>query len=479
MSTRRCTMILAAGQGTRMKSPLPKVLHLAAGVPLIAWAIEAARDAGADDIVLVVGHAREAVIDVVRARFGDAVRFAVQTEQRGTADAVRAGMAAVRDDVTEVVITYGDVPCVPADALAQLSALRGSQKALLSLITTEVDDPTGYGRIVRDGRGHPVAIREHKDCSPEERKIRSVNPGLYAVDRAFLSLALHSISSDNAQGEFYLTDLVALAARASKEGVAELPWEPLSLRGVNDRAELAAVEATLYARTADRHRRAGSTIAAGALIDRDVAIEPGVTLGSGVILRGRTTLGPGTSVDVGCVLEDARVAGGAALKPYCIVTRSEVGVGASLGPFAHIRPESVVGDGAHVGNFVELKKTRLGPGAKANHLAYLGDGDVGARANIGAGTIFCNYDGFQKHTTTVGEGAFVGSNSSLVAPVTIGRDAYVGSGTVVTKDVPDEALAVGRARQENKLGYGARLRARLAAAKQALLSASAPTKPGH
>jgi bifunctional UDP-N-acetylglucosamine pyrophosphorylase/glucosamine-1-phosphate N-acetyltransferase len=481
MTTRRCTMILAAGQGTRMKSALPKVLHLAAGIPLVAWAIEAARDGGADDIVLVVGHGREAVIEAVRARFGDVVRFAVQTEQRGTADAVRAGLAAVRDDVTEVVITYGDVPCVPAEALAKLSALRASQRSLLSLITTEVDDPTGYGRIIRDARGRPVAIREHKDCAPEERAIRSVNPGLYAVDRAFLALALNSISSDNAQGEFYLTDLVALAARASKDGaVAELPWEPASLRGVNDRAELAAVEATLHARIADGHRRAGSTLAAGVRIDRDVSLEAGVTLGPGVVLRGRTRVAAGAVIDVGCVLEDATVASGATLKPYCVVTASEVGVAASLGPFAHLRPESVVEQGAHVGNFVELKKTRLGPGAKANHLAYLGDGVVGARANIGAGTIFCNYDGFQKHTTTIGEGAFVGSNSSLVAPVTIGRDAYVGSGTVVTRDVPDEALAVGRARQENKLGYGARLRARLAAAKQALLSAAATAaKPGQ
>jgi bifunctional UDP-N-acetylglucosamine pyrophosphorylase/glucosamine-1-phosphate N-acetyltransferase len=475
MSTRRCTLILAAGQGTRMKSTLPKVLHPAAGIPLLAWAIETAQEAGTDAIVVVVGHGRESVIAAVRARFGDAVRFAVQHEQRGTADAVRAGMRAVPDDTTEVLITYGDVPCVPAEALARLAALRVERQALLALVTTELDDPTGYGRILRDALGRPIAIREHKDCSPDERKIRSVNPGLYAVDRAFLDRALNSISSNNAQGEFYLTDLVALAARHPPEpSVAELPWEPSALRGVNDRAELAAAEAILYARIADRHRRAGSTIASGVCIDRDVTLEAGVTLGPGVVLRGRTHIAAGATIDVGCVLEDAHVHANATLKPYCVVTKSVVGVGASLGPFAHLRPESILEEGAHVGNFVELKKTRLGPGAKANHLAYLGDGVVGARANIGAGTIFCNYDGFQKHTTTIGEGAFVGSNSSLVAPVTIGRDAYVGSGSVITRDVPDEALAVGRARQENKLGYGSRLRARLAAAKQALLSASTP-----
>lgn len=465
-------MILAAGQGTRMKSTLPKVLHSAAGAPLIAWAIEAARDAGADSIVVVVGHGREAVIETVRARFGDSVRFAVQTDQRGTADAVRAGMTAVDAEVSEVVITYGDVPCVPAEALRSLAKSRADHGSLLALMTTEVPDPTGYGRILKDARGRVAAIREHKDCTADERAIRTVNPGLYAVDRAFLDTSLGRISSQNAQGEFYLTDLVALAAQASPEGVAELPWEHLALRGVNDRTELAAVESVLYERIADRHRRAGSTIATGARIDHDVELEPGATLGPGVVLRGKTRISTGATVDVGCVLDDTRVGPGAALKPYSVLVRSEVGVNAQVGPFAHLRPESVIEENAHVGNFVELKKTRLGNGAKANHLAYLGDGDVGAGANIGAGTIFCNYDGVQKHVTRIGEGAFVGSNSSLVAPIQIGRGAYVGSGSVITRDVPDDALAVGRARQENKLGYGARLRERFAAAKRALVAAA-------
>jgi bifunctional UDP-N-acetylglucosamine pyrophosphorylase/glucosamine-1-phosphate N-acetyltransferase len=472
MTTRRCTMILAAGQGTRMKSMLPKVLHAAAGAPLIVWAIEAARDAGADSVVVVVGHGREAVVEAVRARFGASVRFAVQTEQRGTADAVRAGMSEVDDDVSEVVITYGDVPCVPAEALRALSLARAARGAHLALMTTEVLDPRGYGRILRDARGSVVAIREHKDCTDAERLVRTVNPGLYAVERAFLASSLGRISSQNAQGEFYLTDLVALAAHASPDGVAEVPWEPTALRGVNDRAELASVEASLYERIADRHRRAGCSIATGARIDHDVTLEAGASVGPGTVLRGRTSVAAGASIDAGCVLDDAVIGPGATLKPYCVVARSEVGLNAQVGPFAHVRPESVLEEGAHVGNFVELKKTRLGAGAKANHLAYLGDGVVGAGANIGAGTIFCNYDGVQKHTTRVGEGAFVGSNSSLVAPVTIGRGAYVGSGSVITRDVPDDALAVGRARQEIKPGYGARLRERFAAAKRALQAAA-------
>ncbi len=465
-------MILAAGQGTRMKSTLPKVLHQAAGAPLIAWAIEAARDAGADSIVVVVGHGREAVIESVKARFGDSIRFAVQTDQRGTADAVRAGMTAVEPDMTEVVITYGDVPCVPAEALRALSKARTSRSAHLALMTTVVPDPTGYGRILKDAQGDVVAIREHKDCSDDERAIHTVNPGLYAVDRAFLDASLGRISSQNAQGEFYLTDLVALAAQASIGGVAELSWEHLSLRGVNDRTELAAVESVLHERIADRHRRAGSTVATGARIDHDVEVEPGAAVGPGVVLRGKTRVSTGATIDAGCVIDDARIGPGAVLKPYSVIARSEVGMNAQVGPFAHLRPDSVIEENAHVGNFVELKKTRLGNGAKANHLSYLGDGDVGAGANIGAGTIFCNYDGVQKHTTRVGEGAFVGSNSSLVAPVHIGRGAYVGSGSVITRDVPDDALAVGRSRQENKLGYGARLRERFAAAKRALQAAA-------
>ena len=452
----RCTIILAAGQGTRMKSSLPKVLHAVAGAPMVFWSIDAALAAGSDSVVLVVGHGREAVTESVRARFGERVRFAVQTEQRGTADAVRAGMTEVPGDAREVLITYGDVPCVPARALDALVAARGS--APLAMITTEVADPTGYGRVLRDDQGRIRAIREHKDCSAAERAVRCVNPGLYAADRAFLAASLGRIGSTNAQGEFYLTDLVAIAA--DEGGVADLPWEPTPLRGVNDRAELAAAEAQLWDRVADEHRRAGSTISVGARIDRDVVVAPGVTIAANVTLRGHTSLGTGTFVDTGCVLEDAAIGEGVLLKPYTLVTRCEVHDGAQLGPFAHLRPESVVEAGAHVGNFVELKKTRLGKGAKANHLAYLGDGVIGPRANVGAGTIFCNYDGFRKHVTTLEEGAFVGSNSSLVAPVTIGRNAYVGSGSVITRDVPEDALAIGRAKQENKEGYGRRLRER-------------------
>ncbi|MEZ4391215.1 MAG: bifunctional UDP-N-acetylglucosamine diphosphorylase/glucosamine-1-phosphate N-acetyltransferase GlmU [Polyangiales bacterium] len=455
--TARCTIILAAGQGTRMKSTLPKVLHPLAGVPMITWAVDAALSAGTEQVVLVVGHGREKVMESVRQRFGERVDFAVQHEQRGTADAVRAGVGAVRDDVTEVMITYGDVPSVPPEALRRLAAARGD--GLLSLLTTEVDDPTGYGRILRDAEGRVVGIREHKDCSDAERAIRSVNPGLYCVTRAFLERGLAGISSENAQGEFYLTDLVAIAAQEG--AVAEVPWAAAVLQGVNDRAELATAEEILRKRIADAHRRAGSTVASSAVIDRDVEVSPGAFIGPNVVLRGRTRIGPNAVVDVGSVLDNAVIEQDATVRPYSIISNSQVGPEASVGPFAHLRVDSHVGHKASIGNFVELKKTEVRAGAKAQHLAYLGDGDIGPGANIGAGTIFCNYDGVRKHQTTIGEGAFVGSNSSLVAPVTIGKGSYVGSGSVITRDVPEDALAVGRARQEIKPGYASRIRERL------------------
>lgn len=441
-----------------MKSVLPKVLHPVAGAAMVHWAVEAALGSGSDDVVLVVGHGREAVESAVHERFGARVAFAVQAEQRGTADAVRAGLGAVLPAVDEVMITYGDVPCVEAAALSALATLRASSGAKLALLTTTVDDPRGYGRILRDAQGRVVAIREHRDCSAEEAAVREVNPGFYCVDRAFLESALGQIGSTNSQGEFYLTDLVALAA--AEASVASLPWGAASLQGVNDRAELVRVETLLLERIAETHRRAGVRVAAGARVERDVVLDPDATIGPGCVLRGRTRVGSGTVLDVGCVLDDVVLGQGVMVKPYSVLALCRVEAGAQIGPFAHLRPDSVVEEGAHVGNFVELKKTRLGKGAKANHLAYLGDGDVGPGANIGAGTIFCNYDGARKHVTVVKEGAFVGSNSALVAPVTIGAGAYVGSGSVVTLDVPDDALAVSRARQVNKEGYASKLRAR-------------------
>ncbi len=454
-------IVLAAGQGTRMKSDRPKVLHEVAGRPMVAFAVEAAIRAGAKEVVVVVGHGREDVEAALGERFSSGVRIAVQAEQRGTGHAVRCAMPALEGWDGRVVILYGDCPLVPAQAIEALHAASRLSGGPLAMLTAELDDPTGYGRILRDGGGRVVAIREHRDCTGEERRIREVNPGIYAVDAAFLRGALDRLGSDNAQGELYLTDVVAMAA---EEGaVASVPWDMAVLRGVNDRWELAEADRGMRERILRAHAREGVTLRApwATFIDADVRIEPDAVIEPGVVLRGRSVIGAGARVDVGCVLDNVTVAAGAWLKPYTVATDSAVGERAQTGPFSHLRPATDLGPDTRVGNFVETKKTRMGRGSKANHLAYLGDGQIGEDVNVGAGTIFCNYDGYQKHTTVLEDGAFVGSDSQIVAPVTIGKGAYVGTGTTVTRDVPADALAISRVKQVNKEGYASRLRARL------------------
>lgn len=465
MSAPFVAVVLAAGLGKRMRSARPKVLHEACGWPLAAWPLEAARVAGAERAVAVLGHAREAVAAALTPRFAGFLDTAHQPEQRGTGDAVRCGLAPLAGYEGTVVVLYGDCPLVPPAAIDALVRKRGAAK--LSLLVGRLPDPAGYGRILRDAGGRVVGVREQRDCDEAERGIDEVNPGLYAVDAAFLRSALARLSSDNAQGELYLTDVVAMAAEAG--GVADVPWSMDDLRGVNDRHELAVAEAALRARIVEAHARAGVTVRdpAATYVGADVELAPDAVLEPGVTLRGRTRVGAGAHLDVGVVLTDVVVEEGARVLPYTVATDSRIGAGAQVGPFSHLRPGSDLGPEVHVGNFVETKKTRLGRGSKANHLAYLGDGQIGEGVNVGAGTIFCNYDGVQKHTTTLEDGAFVGSDSQLVAPVTIGRNAYVATGTTVTRDVPPDALAISRTRQSNKDGYAARLRARFEAAKKA------------
>jgi len=459
-------VILAAGLGKRMRSDLPKVMHEAAGLPMVAYPVQAAFDAGASRVVVVVGHGRELVEKFLADRFGDRVSFAVQKEQLGTAHAVLQAKQALASFDGPILILYGDVPLVPADLLSDLATTFRQSHAALALATCELEDPIGYGRILRDAKKHIIGIREHRDCSKQELAIREVNPGLYIVDRAFLFKALGSLSSGNAQGEFYLTDVVAKAAK--KGGVAGVPADAAMLRGVNDRAELARADEAMRARITRKWMVQGVTLRdpATTFIGPDVEIGPDTILGAGVHLRGGTRVGTGVQIDVGTVITDTEIGDRAVLLPYTIVTDSRVGTGARLGPFAHVRPHSDIGPDAHVGNFVELKKTVLGKGSKANHLAYLGDGMVGQDVNVGAGTIFCNYDGFGKWTTTLEDGCFIGSDSQLVAPLRIGKGAYVGTGSTVTMDVPDGALAIGRARQVNKEGYAEKVRARLKARKE-------------
>jgi bifunctional UDP-N-acetylglucosamine pyrophosphorylase/glucosamine-1-phosphate N-acetyltransferase len=441
-------------------------MHTLLGRPMVSYPVQAALDAGAEHVAVVVGHGREQVQAELEARFGEPVRCAVQEQQRGTGDAARCGQAAVGDFDGWLVILNGDIPLLTAEAVGQLVARAEQGGGDLALLTATVDDAAGYGRILRDDAGRVRAIREDRDCSEAEREIREFNPGVYCIRAGFFRERIGALGTENAQGELYLTDLVELAAGSSDgAGVADLPWPVADLHGVNDRGELVQRERDLRRRQARALSRAGVTLRDpdSAFIDADVEIAADVEIGPGVHLRGKTRIEEGAFVDAGCVLSDCVVRARAHLKPYTVASESEIGARAEVGPFSHLRPGSALSEEVHVGNFVETKKTSMGPGSKANHLAYLGDGVVGAKVNVGAGTIFCNYDGFAKHRTVLEDGAFIGSDSQLVAPVTVGRDAYVATGTTVTADVPADALAIGRARQQNKEGLGKRMREKLRA----------------
>lgn len=464
-ATQVSAIVLAAGQGTRMKSTRPKVLHEIAGRPMVHYPVRAALDAGASEVIVVVGHGREEVEKSLRAAFGERVKIAVQSEQRGTGHAVACGLPAVSSQTTSLLVLYGDTPLVEAMLLrGLLEAWAGRQGEAMAMVTCEVSNPAGYGRIVRGAGGQVQAIREHRDCSPEELKIGEINPGLYLYDSGFLRDTLPRLRPQNAQQELYLTDTVA---EAVPRGVITVTGVAAHLEGVNDRSQLDDLERRMLDRIATRWRKEGVTIRQGVWIADTVTLEPDVIVEPGVVLRGATIVRRGARIDVGAVVEDSEVGAGAYVRPYSVLQRSTVGSEAQIGPFSHLRPGSEIHEGAHVGNFVETKNTTMRKGSKANHLAYLGDGDVGEGANVGAGTIFCNYDGYRKHRTVIGAGAFIGSDSQLIAPVTVGAGAYVGTGTTVSKDVPPDALAIGRIAQENKLGYASRLRARFKAAAEA------------
>ncbi len=447
-----------------MKSALPKMLQPLAGRPLVHYAVRAATDAGADEVVVV---ASPATLDAIRAylevEFDDIlIRCVVQDPPRGTGDAARVGLEAAGASA-RVLIVNGDVPLLGAKDLRRAVDALGSDDVTLALLSCQLDDPRGYGRVLRDEDGRVREVREQRDLQTDaEHAVREMNAGIYAAKRRELDAALAEVRPDNAQGEYYLTDVVETLGKA--RGAVAIESNPDAMHGINDRAQLDAVERMLFSRIADGHRIRGVTVRGDARIDDTVEIAPDATIEAGVTLRGGSKVGARARIDVGSVVTDSEIQEDAYLKPYCVVTSSRVGPSAQIGPFAHLRPQSEIEQDAHIGNFVETKKTRVRKGAKANHLAYLGDGDIGEGANVGAGTIFCNYDGFQKHQTTIGEGAFIGSDSQLVAPITVGKGAYVGTGTTVTKDVPDGALAIGRAKQDNKEGYARRLKSRLESA---------------
>ena len=451
------TLILAAGLGTRMKSRRAKVLHEVAGRPMIESSIAVARSLGSQRVLVVLGHQREEVEAAIRARFGaGAVEVVAQLEQRGTGHAVGMAEAALANWSGPVAILSGDVPLLTAGTLRRLILAQANRR--LALVTTRLASPEGYGRVVRDGDERLLRIVEHKDAGDEERAINEINAGLYCADRAFLFQALHEVGNHNAQGEYYLTDIVAAAARDGE--VATVDAEAAEILGVNDRADLARADRDLRHRINAGHLLAGVTLLdpGSVRIDGDVVIAPDCVIGPSVELRGRTTVGAGVRIEAGCVLTDVSVGAEAHLLPYVVAAQTSIGPRAQVGPFAHLRPGTVLDEAVKIGNFVETKKAHFGVGAKASHLSYLGDAEIGAHANIGCGTITCNYDGYQKYKTVIGEGAFIGSDTQLVAPVTVGAHAVVAAGSTITSEVAPGALGISRVEQKQVPGYAERKR---------------------
>jgi len=437
---KRACVILAAGQGTRMKSPTPKVLHKIGGRAMLDWVIDVAEALGCDPIVVVIGAGAPAVAAHVKARLGDGA-IAVQDPPMGTGHAVLAAKGALGSFEGDVLVNYADGPLLGAEEIAPLFDLRRAG-ADLAVLGFETPEPAAYGRLIQDAKGGLVKIIEAKDASAAELAIRACNSGVLAAPSGLLFDWLSKVGCDNAKREYYLTDVVGLAnADGCSVRAAFAPEE--AFKGVNSQAELAVAEAAFQ-----QKRRAG-LMADGVtmLAPETVHLAFDTQIAGGAVVEPYVMFAPGVTVETGAVI-----------RSFSHLESCVVRAGALIGPYARLRPGADIGENAHIGNFVEVKKVKVGKGAKANHLSYLGDGSVGAGANIGAGTIFCNYDGFDKFDTHVGENAFIGSNSALVAPVTIGAGAFTGSGSVITRDVAPDALALGRASQVEKSGWAARFR---------------------
>jgi len=443
-------VILAAGQGKRMCSALPKVLHPLAGRPLLAHVLDAAERLGSAKTVVVYGHGGEQVPSVLGDRD---CAWVEQAERLGTGHAVRHAMP-VLQDLDRVLVLYGDVPLVDPETLGGL--IEASRDCPLGILTATLGDPTGYGRILRDpGTRHILRIVEHRDASPEERDIREVNTGFLVAERTRLQGWLDRLTNDNAQGEYYLTDVIGLAVAEGEEVASVQAPTVEEISGVNDRVQLAALERHYQGRLAEDLMRAGVTLADPARIDIRGTLKTGrdVTIDVNLVVEGRVSLGDGVRIGPNCLIRDSVIAEGVEILANCVIEGAQVGPGARVGPFARLRPEAHLDANTHIGNFVEIKKSRVGPGSKVNHLTYVGDAEIGRGVNVGAGTITCNYDGANKFKTVIGDGAFIGSNTALVAPVTVGAGATIGAGSVITSDAPPEELTLARGRQVTIPGW--------------------------
>jgi len=440
-------VILAAGKGTRMKSALPKVLHPLAGKPLLGHVFDLADRLGAQKTICVIGHGAE----VVRERFADKHPVWVeQKEQLGTGHAMQQVLPHIGQN-EKVLVLYGDVPLIAESTLKKLLAI----SAPYSILTLEMENPQGYGRIVRNDIKEIVAIIEEKDADAQQKKIKEVNTGVIAINSDLLHEWLPKLENNNAQKEYYLTDLVSFAWKERVSMGSCHPGLPHEVDGVNDRVQLARLERQYQLHMAHELMRAGVSMCDPARFDLrgEFSFGQDCSLDINVILEGKVTLGNGVSVGANCILIDCEIGDGVEIRPNSIIESSRIAAGCTIGPFARLRPGSVLAERAHVGNFVEVKKSSLGVGSKANHLTYIGDAEIGNNVNVGAGTITCNYDGVNKSKTIIGDNAFIGSNSSLIAPVTIGAGATIGAGSAISKEAPEHALTLTRAKQMTLSGW--------------------------
>ncbi|MPY83845.1 MAG: bifunctional UDP-N-acetylglucosamine diphosphorylase/glucosamine-1-phosphate N-acetyltransferase GlmU [Actinophytocola sp.] len=463
MTTPLSTLVLAAGEGTRMRSTTPKVLHPIAGRPLVEHAVRAAAGLDPDHLVVVVGHGREQVgehLAAVAGTLGREITTAVQERQDGTGDAVRCALDALPADLGgTVLVSYGDVPLLDTATLAELLAEHTGANNAATVLTSVAPDPSGYGRIVRDEHGEVRAIVEHKDCDQDQLAIDEINSGVYAFDAAVLADGLRRLSTDNSQGELYLTDILGIARGDGRSVGALVVDDPWLTEGVNDRVQLSALGAELNRRIVRGWQRAGVTVVdpASVWIDSDVALARDVTIEPGVQLKAGTRVAEGAGIGPDCTLSRIEV-GAEASVVRTHGSDSVIGAGASVGPFTYLRPGTVVGTDAKLGTFVETKNAEIGTGSKVPHLTYVGDATIGEHSNIGASSVFVNYDGVNKHHTTIGSHVKTGSDNMFVAPVTIGDGAYTGAGSVIRRNVPPGALAVSGGPQRNIEGWVARRR---------------------
>ena len=447
------SIVLAAGKGTRMKSGLIKVLHPVAGMPMIAWPVAAARNAGSDPIVLVIGHQANAVQSTFRGATD--IRCAMQEEQLGTGHAVACALEALSGFHGTVLILCGDTPLLRSETLTAMLEFHRDNQAAVTVLTALMDDPYGYGRVVRDVSGRVSRIVEQKDADPDEQEIREINSGIYCMDSEFLSANIREIGNDNAQKEYYLTDLLAIAVRKGLTCLALPTADADEIMGVNDRVQLAEAARVLRRRINRSHMLNGVTI-----IDPDTTyIDNGITIGADTVIHPGCRIGEGTIIGEGCEIEgnvtimDCLIGDECHIKAASVLESSKLGEDVAVGPMAHLRPGTQLGAKVKIGNFVETKKIVMGEGSKASHLTYLGDAELGRNVNIGCGTITCNYDGVNKHLTVIGDDVFIGSDVQLVAPVSVGHRSLVAAGTTVTIDVPPDSLALSRVPQVNKEGW--------------------------